>query len=108
MTKEISPKDKIEFLNLIKSSKLAVVDFFADWCGPCKTLKPKLEEFALANPSITFYAVDVDKSSALASAIGIRSMPTIIFYLNGEEYAKVIGLDLLGIQKHLASLSGQK
>lgn len=108
MIKEISPKDKIEFLNLVKSSKLAVVDFFANWCGPCKTLKPKMEEFALANPGIAFYAVDVDKSSSIASALGIRSMPTVIFYLNGEEYAKVIGVDLFGIQKHLAFLSNEK
>lgn len=105
MIKEISPKDKVEFLSLLKSSKLAVVDFFANWCGPCKTLKPKMEEFASANPNITFYAVDVDKSSSLAGALGIRSMPTIIFYINGEEHAKVIGLDLLSIQKHLAFLS---
>lgn len=104
MIKEISSKDKVDFLNLLKSSKLAVVDFFANWCGPCKTLKPKMEEFASANPNIAFYAVDVDKNSSLVSALGIRSMPTIIFYVNGEEHAKVIGVDLLAIQKHLAFL----
>ena len=108
MIKEIFPKDKAEFLNLVKSSKLTVVDFFAHWCGPCNTLKPKMEEFASANPNITFYVVDVEKNPSLISVLGVRSMPTIIFYLNGEEYSKVIGLDLLGIQKHLASLSNQK
>lgn len=102
MTKEITPKDKNEFLAKLKESKkYVVVDFFASWCGPCKQLKPKLEEIAAKNPNIDFYAVDVDKSTNLANALGIRSMPTIIFYVNGEEKGKVIGFDLMGIEKNI-------
>lgn len=102
MVKEISPKNKAEFLAAIKTSKrFAVVDFFASWCGPCKQLKPKMEEIAGRTPGVDFFAVDVDKSSALANELGIRSMPTIIFYVDGEEKGKVIGLDLMGIEKNI-------
>lgn len=108
MIKEINPKDKAEFLSIIKESKLAVVDFFATWCGPCKQLKPKLEEIALANPDVIFYAIDIDRSMSVATALGIRSMPTVIFYINGEQNGKVIGLDLLSIQKNLSALIANK
>lgn len=102
MIKEISSKDKNEFLASIKASKrFVVIDFFATWCGPCKQLKPKMQEIATKNPNVDFYAVDVDTNRELATSLGIRSMPTILFYVDGEEKAKVIGLDLLSIEKHL-------
>src|SRR5574344_812751 len=60
--------------------KPAIVDFFATWCGPCKGLAPVLAEIATEyKDQIDVYKVDIDKESELASAFGIRSVPTLIF-----------------------------
>lgn len=66
--------------------KPAIIDFYATWCGPCKTVAPILEELAEEyKDQIVIYKVDVDKEGELAQAFGIRSMPTFIFIpMDGE------------------------
>lgn len=72
------------------------VDFFAEWCGPCKQVAPKLEAYAKQYPDVTFLKVDVDNdaTSELSSKNGISAMPTFIAFLNGEEVGKVVGANL--------------
>lgn len=61
------------------SAGLVLVDFFADWCGPCKTLGPILEGLAPEYEGrVTFVKVDSDRSPALSQAFGVRSLPTVI------------------------------
>lgn len=68
-----------------KGDKPAIVDFYADWCGPCRRLSPILEEIAEEQQEhLVVYKVNVDKESELAAKFGIRSLPTIMFIpLNG-------------------------
>lgn len=72
------------------------VDFFAEWCGPCKQVAPKLEAYAEQYPDVTFLKVDVDNDATqeLSSKNGISAMPTFIAFLGGEEVGKVVGANL--------------
>ncbi|MEG1402857.1 thioredoxin [Bacteroides sp.] len=66
--------------------KPAIVDFYASWCGPCKTIAPILEELAQEyGDSIVIYKVDTEKEEELAAAFGIRSIPSLLFIpMNGQ------------------------
>lgn len=60
--------------------KPAIIDFYASWCGPCKTLAPILDELAMEYAGkITIYKIDTEKEQELAAAFGIRSIPTLLF-----------------------------
>ena len=61
-----------------------LVDYFAKWCGPCKTLMPRLTELQGSYPNIKFVSIDVDENMPHAVESGIRSVPTVVFY-RGEE-----------------------
>ena len=70
---------------------VAVVDFFATWCGPCKMLAPVIEEAAEDMPEIQFYKVDVDEAPELARSFKVMSVPTLAFFKNGELVKKNVG-----------------
>ncbi len=74
-------------------SKPAIVDFYASWCGPCRAISPILEELAKEyGDRIVIYKVDVDASSDLAQAFGIRSIPAVLFIpMKGEAQMTVGG-----------------
>lgn len=74
-----------DFENIIKGKVL--VDFYADWCGPCKRLAPILEELE----SIDVLKVNVDSFDEISRRYGIMSIPTLILFENGEEIKKTIG-----------------
>ena len=78
-----------EFNKLLVESKDAfIVDFYADWCGPCRMLTPILEEIE----GINIYKINVDENSDLAIQYGIMSIPCLISFKDGKEYKKSIGL----------------
>ena len=76
---------------VMKCQGTVIVDFYADWCGPCKMLAPVLEEIVAENNEIKLCKVNVDNDGDLAMGFGIASIPTLFIYKNGEIVNKVVG-----------------
>ena len=74
------------------SSGVAVVDFWATWCGPCRMLAPILDEVAESMPEVKFGKVDVDNAPELAKRFQIMSIPNVCIFKNGELADRIIGL----------------
>lgn len=79
-----------EYNELIKNGTV-LVDFFAEWCGPCKMLGPVLEEVSEQYPDIDFVKVNVDDNMDLAESLGIMSIPTVYLFKDGTPVAKMNG-----------------
>lgn len=79
--------DKI-FNNIIRQGNV-VVDYYADWCGPCKMISRTIEQIASSYPSITFLKINTDQFPSLSAEI--RSIPTIIFYKQGQQISRFSG-----------------
>ena len=79
-----------EFDEAIKEG-LALVDFFATWCGPCKMLSPVLEEVANENPNLSILKIDVDEVGPLAAKFGVQAIPTLILFKDGQQVATKMG-----------------
>ena len=76
---------------LVEESDVVLVDYYADWCGPCKMLEPTVEEIA-AESDATVLKVDIDELQELAQSRGIQSVPTLEFYADGEQAERVVGV----------------
>ena len=89
MTMEINESN---FNELINSEKPVLVDFWAQWCGPCRSIAPVIEELASEFEGRAIIGkVDVDDNPDIVSNFGIRNIPTIIFIKNGEVVDKTVG-----------------
>lgn len=71
------------FETLIRDSETLIVDFWAPWCGPCRTFKPIFEAAAQRHSDITFAACNTEEEQELAGALGIRSIPTLMVFKQG-------------------------
>jgi len=77
---------------VLKSDKPVLVDFFAEWCGPCKAMAPALDQVADAlKDSLTVVKVDVDQSPNITQKYHVRAMPTLMIFRNGEVAAQHVG-----------------
>jgi thioredoxin 1 len=80
------------FKELISSPKLTIVDFWAEWCGPCRNQLPILEEYAKKNQDIQVVKINVDQNTELASEYGVKSIPTLIYFKSGNIEHKTVGV----------------
>lgn len=89
-----------------KSTQLCVIDFWAEWCGPCRIICPVIDEIAKENETnVIVGKVNVDENTALSVKFSIRSIPTILFIKNGEIIDKISGVQSKSnIQKKIDEL----
>ena len=71
--------------SVIKANSPVLVDFYADWCGPCKTVAPILEELDVEYDGVDIYKVDTEAQAELAAVFGIQSIPSLLFVPLGEQ-----------------------
>ncbi len=77
---------------VLNSDKPVIIDFYADWCGPCKMMSPIIDSIAEENKELKVGKINVDESQELAVKYNIMSIPTIIIFKNGNEYKKFVGV----------------
>lgn len=81
-----------EFVNEVKDG-LVLVDFYAEWCGPCKMLSPVLEQINKENKDVKVVKVNIDDSRRIASYYQIQSIPTLVLLKDGEFIRRMIGFN---------------
>uniref|UniRef100_M3XI97 Thioredoxin domain-containing protein n=1 Tax=Latimeria chalumnae TaxID=7897 RepID=M3XI97_LATCH len=79
-------RSKEQYNSVMKGAgtKLVVIDFYAEWCGPCKKIQPQYEELSKVHKDVLFLSVDVDEAQDLVQECEIKAMPTFIFMKGGE------------------------
>lgn len=91
---------------VLKSDKLIIVDFFATWCVPCQMLTPILVELDKENENVEIFKVNVDENQETAMRYDITSVPTMIFFKDGVEVERQVGLvEKEKLQQVIASIS---
>ena len=76
---------------ILNNEGIALVDFYATWCGPCKMIAPTIHDIANEREDVTVGKVDIDESLALAEKYGVASVPTLIVFKNGQEQERLVG-----------------
>lgn len=89
MIQYISNKEDLE--NLIKSCPKVIIDFYADWCGPCQAVGPILKAIGEERNDLTIAKVNVDEAGELASEYGVSAIPLLLLYENGERTNEHMG-----------------
>ena len=79
------------FSELESSDKKVLIDFYADWCGPCRMLAPVIEELAAEYPQYAIAKINVDNEPELASRFGVFSIPTLVVLQNGQVVDQAVG-----------------
>ncbi len=87
---EITNKEFNEIIN--NSHKLVIVDFFAEWCMPCLMLSPIIDEIAEERKEVKFVKINIDENKEIASQYNISSIPCLIFFKQGKEEDRLIGM----------------
>lgn len=93
-SKTVYIQSTTQFSNLLSSSSIVVADFYADWCGPCQQIAPTYEKLSqeLSRPNkITFTKINTDQQQELASAYGVRALPTFMIFKNARKTDDIQG-----------------
>ncbi|CAG8435345.1 2036_t:CDS:2 [Funneliformis caledonium] len=97
-----------QFDKFISNGKLVIVDFWADWCGPCRMITPKFDELSKTYPEVIFLKVNTDEHEKLMHEQEIKSLPTFRFFKDGKTIkdADVIGADPRKLEKMIKDQLG--
>lgn len=91
----------------IGGAPAAVVDFWAAWCGPCRIVAPLIEELATRRPDLLVGKLNVDENQATSSRYRVSSIPTMIFFRNGQEAGRLVGaVDRAALDRAIAQHLG--
>ena len=82
---------KENFREVVSSDKPVLLDFYADWCGPCRMVGPIVEEIANEHPEYVVGKINVDEEGALAQEFGVMSIPTLVVMKNGQVVSQSAG-----------------
>ncbi|MBW7882680.1 MAG: thioredoxin [Caldilineaceae bacterium] len=108
MAKPIQVTDSTFEELVVNADKPVLVDFWAEWCGPCKMIAPVLEEIASdLDSKLTIGKLDVDENQSTAMAFGVMSIPTLLLFKGGQPVERIVGYQpkqqLMGrLQRHLS------
>ncbi|UCC92022.1 MAG: thioredoxin [Candidatus Aenigmatarchaeota archaeon] len=80
-----------EFKDFVEKSELALIDFYADWCGPCKIMKPMIDELSKEIEGVEFGKINVDQNQENAVELGIMSIPTLLIFSKGKLVDRLTG-----------------
>ena len=84
-------KISVEEFNQVEASKIALIDFSATWCGPCRMVGPVVDQLSNEMKDVEFFNVDVDDDPELAEKFGIQSIPALILLKDGKEVSRSVG-----------------
>lgn len=76
---------------VLNCPQTVLVDFYADWCGPCKMLTPVIDKIAAEHPEVKVVKLNVDNAPEIASSYGVMSIPTLIVFKGGQAAARSVG-----------------
>ena len=88
---DVRDLNEAEFHEIIKDDKLTIVDFWAPWCGPCRAMMTIMDEIKQKNPDCNVVKLNIENEKRIASVLGIRAIPTLIAFKNGNEIGRHIG-----------------
>ncbi|KAF2141808.1 uncharacterized protein K452DRAFT_287769 [Aplosporella prunicola CBS 121167] len=110
MSKTVNIESPTQFSSLLSSSRIVVVDFYADWCGPCKAIAPLYEQLSsqLSRPNIiTFTKVNTDTQQQVAQSYNITAMPTFMIFKNSREVSRIRGADAAKLSEAVKKLAAE-
>ncbi|XP_068675776.1 thioredoxin-like [Montipora foliosa] len=98
--------EKAAYDDIIEKNKdkLVVMDFFAEWCGPCRKMKPYLRRLIEEYPDVIFVKIDVDENDEISELENVEVMPTFVFYKNGEKVSSFSGGDKDQLEEKIRAL----
>lgn len=85
----LAPDEALEAV--LETNDVVLVDFYASWCGPCKMMEPTIESVANST-DVTVVTVDVDAHQELAVTYGVRGVPTVALFVDGDEVKRMVGM----------------
>lgn len=89
------------FKAILDKNELVVVDFSAPWCGPCKMITPKFNEWSKEYNTMSFVKIDIEVNSETAEEYDISSIPAIVFFKDGKRKKTIVGVQVNTIEKYL-------